>query len=78
MKIGDWKTRSVFERYAIVSQSDIREAMSALQTGQQREKAKVAREQKAQRKQFGQGLGRIEPERSEIEGSILPMVDPVN
>jgi hypothetical protein len=30
MKIGGWKTRSVFERHAIVSQSDIGEAMSAL------------------------------------------------
>ena len=30
MKIGGWKTRSVFERYAIVSQSDIRDAMTKL------------------------------------------------
>jgi integrase len=27
MKIGGWRTRSVFERYAIVSQMDIQEAM---------------------------------------------------
>jgi Integrase len=31
MKIGGWKTRSVFERYAIVSQSDISEAMAMLE-----------------------------------------------
>jgi len=31
MKIGGWKTRSVFERYAIVSQTDIRDAMTSLQ-----------------------------------------------
>jgi integrase len=31
MKIGGWKTRCVFERYAIVSQSDIRDAMAKLQ-----------------------------------------------
>lgn len=32
MKIGGWKTRSVFERYAIVAQSDIRDAMAKLET----------------------------------------------
>jgi hypothetical protein len=31
MKIGGWKTRSVFERYAIVAQSDIRDAMLKLE-----------------------------------------------
>ena len=31
MKIGGWRTRSVFERYAIVSQSDISEAMRKLE-----------------------------------------------
>ncbi|HYN15348.1 MAG TPA: tyrosine-type recombinase/integrase [Terriglobales bacterium] len=31
MKIGGWKTRSVFERYAIVSRSDISDAMRMLQ-----------------------------------------------
>jgi hypothetical protein len=31
-KIGGWKTRSVFERYAIVDQRDIAEAMERLQT----------------------------------------------
>jgi hypothetical protein len=30
MKIGGWKTRSVFGRYAIVSQTDIRDAMTSL------------------------------------------------
>jgi hypothetical protein len=30
--IGGWKTRSVFERYAIVSQSDIRDAMAKLES----------------------------------------------
>ena len=32
MKIGGWRTRSVFERYAIVAQSDIRDAMLKLET----------------------------------------------
>lgn len=31
MSIGGWKTRSVFERYAIVSRSDIADAMKKLQ-----------------------------------------------
>lgn len=32
MKIGAWRTRSVFERYAIVSRNDIADAMRKLQT----------------------------------------------
>ncbi len=36
MKIGGWKTRSVFERYAIVSQTDIAEAMQKLEIQQNR------------------------------------------
>ena len=31
MKIGGWRTRSVFERYAIVSRTDIADAMRKLQ-----------------------------------------------
>jgi integrase len=31
MNIGGWRTRSVFERYAIVSRTDIAEAMAKLQ-----------------------------------------------
>jgi integrase len=31
MKIGGWRTRSVFERYAIVSRTDIADAMLRLQ-----------------------------------------------
>jgi hypothetical protein len=34
MKIGGWRTRSVFERYAIVSRNDIQEAMRKLQTSE--------------------------------------------
>ena len=61
MKIGGWKTRSVFERYAIVSQSDIRDAMAKLEAGQQRDNAEAAREQNSSEEQFGQSLGRIAP-----------------
>jgi len=31
MKIGGWRTRSVFDRYAIVSRTDIADAMKKLQ-----------------------------------------------
>jgi integrase len=34
MKIGGWRTRSVFERYAIVSQTDISDAMRKLEVQQ--------------------------------------------
>ena len=35
MKIGGWRTRSVFERYAIVSRTDIADAMRKLQQSEQ-------------------------------------------
>lgn len=61
MKIGGWKTRSVFERYAIVSQSDISEAMTKLSAEQKREKAKaaaIARTAALRNSRFRQSLGR--------------------
>lgn len=36
MSIGGWKTRSVFERYAIVSRTDIADAMKKLQLNETR------------------------------------------
>jgi hypothetical protein len=39
---------------------------------------KAIREQKAQQRQFGQSLGRIEPKRAEVECSSLPTNTPVN
>ena len=58
MKIGGWKTRSVFERYAIVSQGDIRDAMTSLEAKQQSDNAEAAEEKTAEN-QFGQSLGRV-------------------
>jgi hypothetical protein len=52
MKIGGWKTRSVFERYAIVSQSDIRDAMVKLEAGRERDNAEAAQEKKTAELQF--------------------------
>ena len=64
MKIGGWKTRSVFERYAIVSQTDIRDAMTSLQAKQQSDNAEAAALQKSaasEEKEFGQSSGQICP-----------------
>jgi len=73
MKIGGWKTRSVFERYAIFSQSDVRDAMTKLEAGQQRDNAEAVEEQKSVQEPFGQTLGRIEPERADSRSnSFLP------
>jgi integrase len=73
MKIGGWKTRSVFERYAIVSQSDIRDAMTKLEAGQQRDNAEAAQEQNATQEQVGQTLGIIEPKNADFQtSSLLP------
>ena len=36
MKIGGWRTRSVFERYAIVSRSDMNDAILKLQESERR------------------------------------------
>jgi integrase len=45
MKIGGWKTRSVFERYAIVSHTDIEDALQKLE---QRKKLSMLRPKKVQ------------------------------
>ncbi|PYV60090.1 MAG: hypothetical protein DMG96_12920 [Acidobacteria bacterium] len=47
MKIGGWRTRSVFERYAIVSRSDMNDAILKLQESEKRvEQERVQAEQK--------------------------------
>ena len=60
MKIGGWRTRSVFERYAIVSRSDMNEAILKLQESEKRaeQERKQAEEREAQiRTQFGHNEG---------------------
>jgi len=60
MKIGGWKTRSVFERYAIVSQGDIRDAMTSLEAKQQRDNEEAAQQKSAAtaENQFGHDCGK--------------------
>src|SRR5215469_5781872 len=56
MKIGGWRTRSVFERYAIVSRNDIADAILKLQESEKRadqERALVEERQARERAQFG-------------------------
>jgi hypothetical protein len=61
MKIGGWKTRSVFDRYAIVSQGDIRDAMTSLEAKQQRDNEEAAQQKSAAspENQFGHDAGTI-------------------
>jgi integrase len=55
MKIGGWRTASVFKRYAIVSQTDIRAAMNRLEAKQQRDNLEAASEKNlAVGQSFGQ------------------------
>ena len=62
MKIDGWRTRSVFERYAIVNRSDMNDANLKLQESEKRaEQERVAAEEQqaqlrahsAQRSDFG-------------------------
>jgi hypothetical protein len=45
MKIGGWKTRSVFERYAIVSHTDIEDALLKLEQRKKLSKQKTSEPQ---------------------------------
>ncbi len=56
MKIGGWRTRSVFERYAIVSRSDMNDAILKLQESENRveqERLQSEEEQEQIRAQIG-------------------------
>jgi len=56
MKIGGWRTRSVFERYAIVSRSDMNDAILKLQASEERaeqERIQTVERQAQTRTQIG-------------------------
>jgi hypothetical protein len=56
MKIGGWRTRSVFERSAIVSRSDLNDAILKLQESENRveqERLQAEEQQKQRRAQIG-------------------------
>ena len=56
MKIGRWRTRSVFERYAIVSRSDMNDAILKLEESEKRteqERSRTEEQQAEARAQIG-------------------------
>ena len=59
MKIGGWRTRSVFERYAIVNRSDMNDAILKLQESEKRaeQERALTEEQAAVRAQSGHNEG---------------------
>ncbi|HZU42170.1 MAG TPA: hypothetical protein VE994_05825, partial [Terriglobales bacterium] len=57
-KIGGWKTRSVFERYNIVTQSDIQDAMAKLEANEKKPEAVT---------QNGYSFGYSAPETVQVE-----------
>ncbi len=61
MKIGGWKTRSVFERYAIVDQRDIASGIGKLELQQQHDR---------------ECLGRVEAKSTE-NAATLPLASPL-
>jgi hypothetical protein len=58
MDIGGWKTASVFKRYAIVDQTDKRNAMTILEVSQLRDNAEAAAQAKTA---VGHSLGTVVP-----------------
>jgi hypothetical protein len=53
MKIGGWRTRSAFERYAIVGRSDMNDAILKLQESENRVEQERLREEEQTRAQIG-------------------------
>lgn len=62
MKIGGWRTRSVFERYAIVSHSDVRDALEKLEDTRQLSKQKRAEQELENRQPVRSDLNGTRPE----------------
>ena len=64
MRIGGWKTRSVFERYNIITQSDIKDAMTKLQVSEKELKQQQEEQQKERESNFGHVFGHVDPSKA--------------
>lgn len=73
MKIGGWRTRSVFERYSIIVQSDIQDAMGKLEA-QRAQKLAQAEKQPGGQPEFGHDSVMIEG-KSEDSGTLTKAVN---
>ncbi len=72
MKISGHKTRSVFERYNIVDDSDLRDAMTSLGADQKlRNEAEAAQEKAKAEMQFGHSSGTVDRKMPENSASEL-------
>ena len=60
MKIGGWRTRSVFERYAIVSRSDMNDAILKLQESENRVEQETQRAEEQHEEQIRAQIGHNE------------------
>jgi integrase len=65
MRIGGWKTRSVFERYSIITQADIKDAITKLQAS---EKAQKEQQEEQREDNFGHVFGHGDAKRN---GSVV-------
>ena len=65
MKIGGWRTRSVFGRYAIVSRTDMADAILKLQESERRAEQELL-ENREQKKNVVHNLGTIRLFRSSL------------
>ncbi len=60
MKIGGWRTRSVFERYAIVSRSDMNDAILKMQESENRVEQERLQAEEQQQEQIRAQIGHNE------------------
>jgi len=69
MTVSGHRTRAVFDRYDIVSPSDIRDAARKLEAKRAQEAEQIADLERSKVSQFGQSLGRVAPKRGQVSDS---------
>jgi len=69
MIISGHRTRAVFDRYDLVSPSDIRDAARKLEAKRTREAEQIVDLERSKASQFGQTLGRVAPKRGQASDS---------